>query len=210
MTLPRPRAILFDWDNTLVDTWAVTGRAVNITLETMGHKPWTEDEIRTRVAASLRDTFPKIYGDRWQEARDVFYKAFEEVHLDLLRQMPGADAVLKQAKGLGIYLGVVSNKAGKYLRKEAGHMGWDAYFAKLVGAQDAQRDKPALEPVHMALAGSAIDLGPDVWFVGDASIDVECGLAGGCTTVLVRREHYQGPAPDLHVADCSELLKALA
>ena len=35
--LTPPKAVLFDWDNTLVDTWPCIGRATNITLETMGH-----------------------------------------------------------------------------------------------------------------------------------------------------------------------------
>ena len=29
--LPRPRAILFDWDNTLVDSWVTIHEALNIT-----------------------------------------------------------------------------------------------------------------------------------------------------------------------------------
>ena len=70
INLPQPQAILLDWDNTLVDTWPCIGKAANITLEAMGHDPWTEAEIRERIAGSLRDTFPRIYGERWEEARD--------------------------------------------------------------------------------------------------------------------------------------------
>ena len=100
-SLPRPRAILFDWDNTLVDTWPCIGRVTNITLETMGLKPWTSEEIRARVAGSLRDTFPKIYGERWEEARDVFYSAFANVHLEMLTALPNAEDMLRTAKGCG-------------------------------------------------------------------------------------------------------------
>jgi phosphoglycolate phosphatase len=210
MRLPKPHAILLDWDNTLVDTWPVTGRAVNITLEKMGHQPWTEAEIHQRVAGSLRDTFPKIYGDRWQEARDIFYRAFEAVHLELLRAMPGAEEFLALARNRGVHLAVVSNKVGKYLRAEANHLGWASLFKRLVGAQDAARDKPALDPVHMAMDGSGVELGPHVWFVGDAGVDVECGLAAGCTTVLVQANMYAGAhKPHLQVRDCSALSESL-
>ena len=74
-SLQRPRAILFDWDNTLVDTWPCISRATNITLEAMGLKPWTPEQIRTRVTGSLKDTFPSIYGDHWEEARDLYTNA---------------------------------------------------------------------------------------------------------------------------------------
>lgn len=207
--LPKPRAILLDWDNTLVDTWPCIGKAANITLQAMGLAPWTEAEIRERIAGSLRDTFPKIYGDRWEEAREKYYRAFEQVHLEMLAVLPGAEALVKAVHSRGIYLGLVSNKTGKYLRAEVAHLGWTPWFGKVVGAQDAPRDKPALDPVHMALAGSGIGLGADVWFVGDAAIDVECGAAAGCTTVLVQAGAYESPhKPTKHVSSCAELLGA--
>ena len=206
--LPKPRAILLDWDNTLVDTWPCIGKAANITLEAMGRTPWSEAEIRERVAGSLRDTFPKIYGDQWEEARKIYYKAFEQVHLEMLQALPGAADLLSTAHSRGVYLAIVSNKTGNYLRLEVNHMGWAPLFSKLVGAQDAPRDKPALDPVHMSLTGSGIDLGPDVWFVGDAGIDVECGLAAGCSTVLVQANTYDGAhTPHLHVRDCAAVIE---
>ncbi len=208
LLLPRPRALLLDWDNTLVDTWPCIGKATNITLKTMGFDPWSEEEIRARVAGSLRDTFPKIYGERWEEARDVYYKAFGEVHLEMLKALEGAEDVLNLSSKAGLYLGVVSNKTGRYLRAEAEHLGWSRFFGGIVGAQDASRDKPDPEPVHLALSTGNIRAGADVWFVGDAPIDVTCGRAAGCTTIIV------GPEPSAnivterahaYVKDCSAL-----
>ena len=40
----------------------------------------------------------------------------------------------------------------------------------------------------MALDGSGIDAGPDVWFVGDAAIDVQCALNSGLTPVVFFRD----------------------
>jgi len=204
--LPRPRAIIFDWDNTLVDTWPCIGRATNITLAAMGLPVWNEQEIRERVAGSLRDTFPKIYGDRWEEAREVYYKAFETVHLEMLTPLPDAEALLKATADAGIYMGVVSNKTGKYLRLESAQLGWDRYFGRLVGAQDAARDKPSPDPIFLALKDSNIPAGPDVWFVGDAAIDVDCGRAAGCTTILLHRDlEGGGSTPHGRATDCASL-----
>ena len=93
--------------------------------------------------------------------------------------------MLRASIKAGLYLGVVSNKTGSYLRAEADHLGWTPLFGRLVGAQDAPRDKPAPEPIHLALSAGAVTAGPDVWFVGDAPIDVLCGRAAGCTTIIV-------------------------
>ncbi len=64
----RPKAVLFDWDNTLIDSWPVIFEATNATLTEFGHDPWTLEEIKGRVRKSLRNAFPEYYGDRWQEA----------------------------------------------------------------------------------------------------------------------------------------------
>ncbi|MSO73194.1 MAG: HAD family hydrolase [Rhodospirillaceae bacterium] len=209
MQLPCPRAILFDWDNTLVDSWPCIGRATNITLQAMGREPWDDAELRRRVAGSLRDTFPLIYGDRWEEAGEIYIRAFAEVHIEMLQALAGAEDLLRDAAGSGIYLGVVSNKTGKFLRAEAEHLGWTALFGCIVGAQDAARDKPAPDPIHLALQPSGIAAGPEVWFVGDAPIDVICGRAAGCRTVFVGSLSENGldviNRPDHVVADCRAL-----
>lgn len=119
----RPSAILFDWDNTLVDNWAVIRAALNAALTAMGQAPWSLAETRARVRASLRDSFPKMFGARWPEAEKIFYDRFAETHLAELRAMPGAGRLLAGLTGAGLPLAVVSNKRGGYLRAEAAHLG---------------------------------------------------------------------------------------
>lgn len=185
-TLPLPRAAIFDWDNTLVDTWGVIHDSINAALVAMGHDPWSYDETRARVRRALRESFPELFGDRWREAQDVFYKTFHAIHLERLEVMPGAEALLQGLVGRGVWLGVVSNKSGENLRKEVTHLGWDRYFRRVIGANDCARDKPAPDPVHRVLEGSGITAGGEVWFVGDTATDVECARNSGCVPVLVR------------------------
>ncbi len=201
-----PRAALFDWDNTLIDSWATIHEAMNTTLAAMGHPRWTMDQTRERVRRSLRETFPEMFGDRWEEAREVFYDRFRDVHLDMLEPKEGAEALLRLLAGRGVYLGVVSNKLGEHLRREAAYLGWDGLFGRLVGATDAVRDKPAPEPVALALSGSDIAPGEDVWFVGDTWIDLGCARNAGCRGVLIRDTgpgagEFDGCEPDSYFAD---------
>ncbi len=53
----RPRAILFDWDNTLVDSWATIHEALNHVMAAMGKPQWSLAETRARVRLSLREAF---------------------------------------------------------------------------------------------------------------------------------------------------------
>ena len=208
---PRPRALLFDWDNTLVDSWDTIHEALVVTFTAMGHEPWTLRETKLRVAKSLRDSFPALFGARWEEARQHYLDTFTAIHLARLKAIDGAEAMLAALAQSGFYLAVVSNKTGAVLRREAEHLGWTGHFTRLVGAGDATLDKPHAAPVLMALAGSGIDCG-EAWYVGDTALDMECARNAGCFGVLLgaralEDESFARFPPDLHFAGCAELAR---
>lgn len=183
-----PKIVLFDWDNTLVDSWACLHEAMNRTLVAMGHQPWEFEEMKGRVALSLRDSFPALFGDRWTEAREVFYAAFGAIHLDYLKPLPGVVAMFDALARGGVGLGVLSNKNSTFLNQEIDHLGWRERFVGIVGATDAAADKPAQAALDLALQNSGVAAGPLVWMAGDAEVDIECANRAGCTSVLLRSE----------------------
>jgi phosphoglycolate phosphatase len=183
----RPQAILFDWDNTLVDTWETIHEALNIVMTVMEKPLWSLQEAKERVRLSLRESFPLHFGDRWEEARRVYLDAFRAVHLERLSPLPGSGELLQKLADAGIYLGVVSNKTGTLLRREVEHLGWSALFGNVVGAGDAMTDKPNAAPVVLALQRSGVAPGEAVWFVGDTGVDMECARNSGCVPVLLGR-----------------------
>jgi phosphoglycolate phosphatase len=211
LRMSRPRAILFDWDNTLVDSWATIHEALNFLMAAMDRPLWTISETRERVRLSLRETFPRIFEERWEEARDIYLDRFRAIHLDRLTALPGRTELLERLADQGIYLGVVSNKTGALLRREADYIGWAALFGKVVGAGDALLDKPDAAPVLLALEPSGIDPGETVWFVGDNGIDMECARNSGCVSVLLgggmSEEERAGCSPRLEFSDCSTLFR---
>ena len=205
-----PKAILFDWDNTLVDTWPVIHDAMNVTLKYMGCDVWEITETQKRVRRALRETFPEMFGTRWKEARDVFYERFHKIHLERLKIMDGAQNLIQLLANSPIYIGVVSNKNGENLRREAEYLGWLNYFDVMVGAADASKDKPALEPVLMALKNSGFAPGKEVWFIGDTEVDVQCANNSGCTSILIAKgkdELVKDPnlTPDIKIPNLDSL-----
>lgn len=183
MELSTPKAILFDWDNTLVNTWPVIHEALHNTFTKMKLEPWTIEMVKQRVSRSMRDSFPEIFGDNWQEAGEYYQQQFRNIHLERLEALLDAEAILSYLSSQPVYVALVSNKKGDNLRAEVKHLGWEHYFKKIIGANDTPRDKPAPEPVLAALKGSGIEAGKDVWFVGDSPIDMECAHATGCVPV---------------------------
>ena len=192
MTLPKPSAVIFDWDNTLVNTWPIIHAALNATFTEMGKPAWTFDMTKQRVRKSMRDSFPEIFGENWEAAGVFYQQQYRANHLLNLEPLEGAEELLKAVKDAGLYNVVVSNKKGPNLRQEVTHLGWDKYFDKVVGSDDAAKDKPFREPVELAFAGSTHKTGGHVWFVGDSDIDLECAKNTGCTAILY------GPTPKEH------------
>ena len=182
----KPNAIIFDWDNTLIDSWPTILDALNTTFKAFNLPLWTIDEVKIRVAKSMRDSFPDLFGNDWREAGKIFYQRYADIHVKKLSPLEGAENLLKSLTKAKINLSVVSNKNGDYLRSEVSHLDWNHYFDTLVGALDAKKDKPDPQTVDMALKSSGIKRGKSVWFVGDASIDLECAHNAGLTPILIR------------------------
>lgn len=183
----RPSAILFDWDNTLADSWPTIFEALSQTFVHMGREPWSFEDVkggREGIHHSLRDSFPRLFGARWEEAREVYYKHFLEAHLEKIEPLAGAENVLKRLKKSDVFIAVVSNKTGKYLREEIEHLGWTHYFHAIVGANDTDKDKPHAEPLLFALKDSGIPMDENVWMIGDSVTDIEAALNASCSPHL--------------------------
>ena len=183
--LSRPRAILFDWDNTLVDSWTTIHEALNAVMAAMEKPLWSLRETKERVRLSLRESFPLHFGDRWEEARQIYLDVFRSIHLERLSPLPGRVELLRALADDGFFLGVVSNKTGALLRLETERIGWSPLFGSVIGAGDAALDKPHPAPVALALEQSGVEAGDAVWFVGDTGIDMECAYNSGCVPVLL-------------------------
>lgn len=211
LTPARPSVLLFDWDNTLVDGWAGITAALNAVFLAFDRPQWSVEDTRNRVRVSLRESFPVMFGDRWEHARDIFYSTLTDKHLDHVTAMPGVPDVLDT--GSAWPQGVVSNKAGAFLRREVVHLGWSSFFGPVIGAGDASADKPDPAPILMALQhlGQAAD--PSVWYMGDTALDMAAARAAGVTAVLIGNADHDGgverAAPDIHFTSAYALRSCL-
>lgn len=184
MNLPKPTTILFDWDNTLVDTWPTIHAALNVLMRERGMEEWSLERTKGNVKRSMREAFPEMFGEDWQDAAKIYQGAYRAIHLDNLHGLPNVEAMLDHLKQSPLKTGVVSNKQGDTLRKESDHIGWNHYFDVLVGAGDAARDKPHTDPIEHALAAIDGSAGKDIWFIGDTIVDLEAANDAGCTSIL--------------------------
>ncbi|MBR72493.1 MAG: HAD family hydrolase [Rhodospirillaceae bacterium] len=189
----NPKAVIFDWDITLVDSVKAIHGSLKQTFIEFGNpsQAWSIDDVLEWLRKSMRVSFKDLFGDQAKEAADYFYIQYRNNHLKKVNLMPNALETLKFLKGCNVKLFVVSSKKGELVRAEASTLKIQNYFSRIVGSSDAIEDKPAKGSMDFAIEKHNITLQNDVWYVGDCGIDVVCARNSGCYSIII------GKAPAL-------------
>jgi len=192
-----PEAVLFDWDNTLVEKLAARdpGRSQRRRWPMSARRPFRHGAgpCFQPVTRSAR-CFRACSGDDWQRSRKIFLDHFEQNHLAGLSIMTGAETVMDAFAERGIPLAIVSNKVGNLLRRESRPSGLvgPPFFAIVGRARMPPADKAPIR--HRSIWPSArpeIEAGPRIWMVGDTDTDMP---RGDCRGLL--RGFSFGPGPE--------------
>lgn len=181
--LKKPKALLFDWDNTIVDTHDIIFAALNKTLINCGKEP-----IKNYLAGKSReDYFKQLFGENWEEINKLFKNNLATESFEKLIFFPDIIPLLQNLKKDNIFTAVISNKIGPLLRKEVDYFHLTKYFNTIIGAGDASSDKPSPAPVFLALNNRNIIINKEnVYFVGDSLTDIECAKNSDITAILYR------------------------
>lgn len=191
IVIPLPKAILFDWDNTIVDSWNAIYKAINSTLVKYGRNPWTFEEVKQNVHRSLRDSFPVIFPVNWQEVATVYRQYYRDFSKEDLEVLPNARETLDLIREKNLYTALISNKKADILNIEVKHFDFTQYFEKIIGAGDLSEDKPSPITIETALRGTGIPVDKNVWFVGDSLTDMETAYNAGCVAVFFGDDDYK-------------------
>ena len=193
--IEKYKAVVFDWDGTLVDSVEWVLGAHNHVRTNMGMIPWTREDLFGCSSRSSRETYPEVYGDRSGEALEMLYEYTSTKHLESAIPFTGAEQVLEVITEKSIKMGVVSNKRHEQLNETIDHLGWRKYFVSSIGAGHAPNDKPAPYSLLMAIDEMGMDYAPvDVLYVGDTETDLLCAQNAGCPAIFIQSHE---PRPDL-------------
>lgn len=182
-----PEIILLDWDGTLVDSYEFLKGAHNHARMVFGYEPWDDASFKEIMLRSTREVFASVYGDQAEEAKKELISYVEKNHDKSMSLMDGAEELLKTIREARIKTGIVSNKRHERLEKDVSILGWNKYVDTVVGAGKAEKDKPAPEPVLMALKEAGINPVPEkIWYAGDMITDIETARSVGACCVFLR------------------------
>src|SRR5262245_40334312 len=180
-----PRAVLFDLDGTLADSYPAITASVNHVRAGRGLPPLEEAEVRRYVgrgpAYLLEHTVPGTN----QEADLRRYRAHHpSVMLAGTRLLPGAAEVVPALKKAGLLVGVCSNKPVAFTRKLLDHLGLAAWLDVTLGPEDVARPKPAPDMLQAALVRLQV-MPAEALYVGDMVVDIETARQAGVRVWVV-------------------------
>jgi phosphoglycolate phosphatase len=177
-----PEAVIFDWDNTLVDSLPIVEQAREIAFEKF--KNYSKNEAVLGNINSPKSLFFMQFGDRADEAIQFFLSEYKKLSATGIEPFDGAHETLETISSLNIPMMIVSNKINTLLNQEVELLNWNKYFCRIVGSQDTPEDKPHSSPVYLALDSVNLSPSKDVWLIGDSTIDVKCAFNSGCHPIL--------------------------
>ncbi|MGB4106703.1 MAG: HAD family hydrolase [Alphaproteobacteria bacterium] len=182
-----PKAIFYDWDGTLADSYKFLEGAHNHVRRELGLAEFKGEEFKAYFGHPREKLYNDLYGHEIEKAKTLFGDYVTKYHMENLKPMPGAKELLDAGKNLGILMGIISNKKAEFLRQEIRGFGWEGYFGAVVGAGDAPRDKPAADPL-IKVAHEAGIMIADSWYVGDTDVDLQCAQNASCASVFLAHD----------------------
>ena len=179
------KAVLFDFDGTIMDTNDIIIQSWQHTFRTIEGKERPIEEITPSFGEPLFVTMEKFFPGMNTEAMVQTYRDYQrKVYTEQIHMFPGIPEVIKALKDKGYLVAIVtsrlwnSTKQGLY-KFDIAHM-----FDAVVSAEDTDVHKPDPAPCNICLEKLGVKP-EEAIFVGDSRFDVLCAKNAGVQSVLV-------------------------
>lgn len=200
------RAVLFDWDGTLLDSYQADARAYLAMFAALGI-PWSLAELEQHYSPDWHCVYraASLPRERWAEA-DHLWRRFYRGERPTLQ--PGARRVLERL-ARRYRLGLVTSGSAWRVRAQLRTFALSSLFAARVFGDDAPRRKPHPAPLRLALRRIGCQPAACI-YVGDAPEDVAMARRAGVAVVGVIGHspvsaRLRGARPDALIARIAAL-----
>ncbi|HTU92851.1 MAG TPA: HAD-IA family hydrolase [Gemmataceae bacterium] len=206
----RFRAVLFDFDGTLADSYPAITASVNHVRALHGLPPLSEPEVRRHVGRAAGYLLQHTVPAGSLEENMAVYRAH---HPSVLRQgtrlLPGAAESLQALHERGLLQGVCSNKPVDFTRELVAYLGIASYLNVVLGPEDVPCPKPAPDMLRAALSRLNVAV-EETLYIGDMAVDIQTARSAGVSVWVVPTgsdeiETLRQARPDRLLRDLGEL-----
>jgi 2-phosphoglycolate phosphatase len=179
------RAIVFDLDGTLVDSYVPIAASLNHARKMFGLPPLPPEAVRKRVGRGLASLIAELVGsDRIEAGVRLFRERYAEVFAEGTVVLPEVPETLRVLNAAGHRMGVASNKPAYFSEPILEHLGLRAAIGCVMGPDVVDSHKPEPTMIHRCL--ESLDVRHDeAVYVGDMVLDVESAARAGVPVLLV-------------------------
>ncbi len=195
------KAAIFDFDGTLANTLPDLKITLNLTRETYGLPPVTEDDILVHVnnhmPVYIRRMIPELADEAlWDEALQRYYVLYDDHYLSETVPYAGIPEMLMKLKAQGVKLAVMSNKNHSHILKMVDALFPDT-FDSVWGTIPEVPAKPNPARAYLIAEELGVDVS-EIAFIGDSDVDmitacnaktIPVGVAWGYRPADILREN---------------------
>lgn len=181
-------AVIFDLDGTLIDSLRDLAEATNWGLKQLGLPTHPVEAYRYMVGMGRHELCRRAAGNENEERVDrlstLMTRHYSEHCLDHSRPYEGIVDMLKELQGVGLKMGILSNKPQNFVDLTVRTLLGQFVFDAVIGDRDGLERKP--DPQGALLIAETFGLPPaSVAYVGDTSIDMDTANRAGMVALGV-------------------------
>lgn len=207
----RLRAVLFDWDGTLLDSADACWRSYERLFRSLGI-PFDREIFDSTYSPDWYRTYERVGlpRERWDEADAAWLEMYADEECDLVAS---AREGLSALDARGVSTGLVTSGSRDRVARELLRLGLERTFSVVVCSEDVRAKKPHPEALHRALGRLGVSAAAAA-YVGDSPEDVEMARAAGVYSVAIpgpfpNREQLRAAVPDLFSEDLLNAVRTL-
>lgn len=202
----KPKAIIFDADGTLLDSFELIVAAYRHVAEVHNLRIPTAEEIQAQLGKSVSDIYRSLYPSC--SVDDLLQTNGEFIAANVMntQAFEGVDEVLFALHARNLKLAILTSGSHKVINILQ-HHGLEKYFSSIVYHERIQRPKP--DPEGFYLAAQECGISPEeAVMVGDMVVDILAGKnAGALATIGIT--HGCGRFDDLKKAGADVIVRDL-
>lgn len=175
-----PRAVIFDLDGVLVDSFDVMRRAFTVAYkEVVGDGPAPFAEYNQYLGRYFPDIMREmgLPGEMEEPFVRESYRLEHEV-----KMFTGVRELLSTLHQRGLRMAVATGKSGNRARSLLGHLGVIEYFVQVIGSDEIDNPKPHPDIVFRALEVLGVRA-DEALMIGDAVTDLTSARGASVTAV---------------------------
>lgn len=179
------RGILIDLDGTFVDHIQTITRCFQYACRELGFPEPSAEKVKRSIGGSMPVTIQKFLPpDQVEAGKEIWRRRFEEIHLQGVQVLHGADELLDHCNSSGIKAAIFTNKTGVHSRAIIDNEGYGDRLDFVLGAEDTPYRKP--QPEYSAAAIEKMGVpAKHLAMIGDSPFDIEAARAGKMAAICV-------------------------